>query len=116
MVVISSPGLPEYLPDVLTIGQLRALLAARIGKPLEDRRDVAVIAGETLTSEQVHRRAFSKRRLFFTRLAFKSAKARRGKARARRGLLPMEKVAPDVQHPGTAKEFRRDRAERSPAA
>jgi hypothetical protein len=77
---------------------------------------VALIADETLTSEQVHRRAFSKRSLFCTRLAFNSAKARRGKSRARRGLVPMEKAAPDVQHPGTAKAVRRDRAERSPAA
>lgn len=37
------PRLPEYLPDVLTLEQLRALLNACAGRTFEDRRDEAMV-------------------------------------------------------------------------
>lgn len=43
MAKMRPPRLPEYLPDVLTIDQLRSLLAACSGKTFEDRRDEALI-------------------------------------------------------------------------
>lgn len=43
MAKMKPPRLPEYLPEVLTIDQLRALLAACSGKSFEDRRDEALV-------------------------------------------------------------------------
>ena len=43
MAKMRPPRLPEYLPDVLTIDQLRALLAACAGRTFEDRRDAALL-------------------------------------------------------------------------
>lgn len=43
MAKMRPPRLPEYLPDVLTIDQLRALLAACAGRTFEDRRDAALV-------------------------------------------------------------------------
>lgn len=43
MARMKPPRLPEYLPDVLTIDQLKALLAACSGRTFEDRRDEALI-------------------------------------------------------------------------
>jgi site-specific recombinase XerD len=43
MARLSPPRLPEYMPDVLTIEQLRALLAVTAGRTFEDRRDAALL-------------------------------------------------------------------------
>jgi site-specific recombinase XerD len=43
MAKMRPPRLPEYLPEVLTIEQLRALLAACTGRTFEDRRDEALL-------------------------------------------------------------------------
>jgi site-specific recombinase XerD len=43
MAKMRPPRLPEYLPEVLTIDQLRALLAACAGRTFEDRRDEALV-------------------------------------------------------------------------
>lgn len=82
----------------------------------DEVRAEADAAGEVLTEDQVYRRAFSKRKLFYARLAYSSAKARGANARARRGLPPIEKAAAETQTPAAAGEVRRDRAERPPAA
>lgn len=43
MAKLSPPKLDEYLPVVLSIDQLRALMAETIGRTFEDRRDAALI-------------------------------------------------------------------------
>lgn len=43
MAKMRPPRLPEYLPEVLTIDQLRALLAACAGRDFENRRDEALV-------------------------------------------------------------------------
>lgn len=43
MAKMQPPRLPEYLPEVLTLDQLRRLVAATSGKTFEDRREEALI-------------------------------------------------------------------------
>lgn len=63
--------------------------------------DAAYAAGETLSPLEVARRAAAARRLFYARLTFQSAKARRERADARRGYSLNEKPAPVMQTTGS---------------
>lgn len=66
----------------------RPAFEAAQGRFLAEVVAEASAAGETLTADEIARRAFAKRRLFYTRLSYRSAVARRTKARTRRGLPP----------------------------
>lgn len=59
--------------------------------------------GETLTPEQLGKRADAARRLFFARLAFTSAKARRARSRKYRWAAPVSETsgaAPEADDDG----------------
>ncbi len=65
--------------------------------------------GEALTPQELGRRADATRRLFFARLAFTSAKARRGRSRRYRWAVPVSETS------GTARETDDDGVDLRPA-
>lgn len=63
--------------------------------------DAAYAAGEALSTFEVARRAAAARRLFYARLTFQSAKARRERADTRRGYSLNGKPAPVSETTGS---------------
>src|SRR5207245_567786 len=56
----------------------------------------AATAGENLSEYEVLKRAAAKRRLFYARLSFRSARTRAARAEARRGYPLKDRTAPVI--------------------
>ena len=74
-------GLTTHAKGRTNTGPATAAAEARFAREVLEE---AAAAGETLTPDQVARRAKAKRSLFYARLSFQAAKARTARGRSRR--------------------------------